>query len=429
MLINIANEHDLHKFISLDVSAEDLEPKFRHYQSKSLSLQQLRSDKHDLAQYMATRYLRDRLRRYWGQNLPQVFLPQISIQNQCVSHMPFWVKEGLKNNEKIYLFEGTKVPMPIQTEIRRVGLFLSAMAEEYIDSIMRFAIKFNRPIKVYLDYLKGKHDYPSYEMALLATQKWEQNELKQQMRDAKIHPLMQLPNGYYAVELLNKAALKLEGRKMANCLGDELQPYLQDIESDTPSYRIFSIRNREGTPRVDVAYRTHGNRIVDCAGKANDYVHQSDVPAVCAFINQMKLPVSIAAARHARLLEADGVYYDVFHLPPNIRFHEALLNLEGLDLRQLPKLENVVLSGSFMCAHNKLTNLKGAPKIVRGAFSFYDNPIENLEGFPDYVGSVISPVLLDDNLKTHVVGDINMIPPKVSNLVRSNLLLEPCFLE
>jgi len=119
------------------------------------------------------------------------------------------------------------------------------------------------------------------------------------------------------------------------------------------------------------------------------------------------------------------VYYDVFHLPPDKAFHDSCLDLESLDLQELPNLENVVIHGTFKCAHNHLRNLKGAPRTIRGCFSFYDNPIESLEGFPEYAGSVSSPVALDEARQKCVPGDITIITNGVSNLVKSQVILPP----
>ena len=424
MSINIANEHDLNKYISLEVCAQDLSSLFRDFNTSKHTIDEIMKKKQMLSEFMATRYLQDRLRQYWKEsdNLP--FLRPLSHAEAKTTRQQ-WIINALKNNENVYIFEPNKMPSEIQTQIRRVGLFLTAMAGEYIDQTISFSRKTGRPPRIYLDYLKGKHDYPDYLHAFQQTLKWEKDELKQNMREAKERRVMDLPNGYYAVQLLNAAAMKVEGRKMANCLSDELQPYLRDVEKEQPSLTIYSIRNSQGIPRVNITLRREEKVISDCSAKANDFVHPEDAPMVATFINALQIPMRTVAARHARLIQSEGQYYDVFHLPPNKKFYDDCLDLEGLDLTELPHLENLVLRGSFMCAHNQLRNLKGAPKVVRGAISFYDNPIEDLTGFPDFAGSAITPVTLDDKARAAVLGETTIIPRQVSSLIQSKVMFAP----
>ncbi|MBQ4472229.1 MAG: hypothetical protein II942_03190 [Alphaproteobacteria bacterium] len=424
MFINIVNQDDFKKYVSLEICAQDLNPIFRNFNKSKHTLQEIIQKKEMLSEFMAIRYLQDRLCRYWQgtENLP--FLRPVE-QGEDVTSQPEWVTNALNNHEKIYVFDSSKMPSEIQTEIRRVGLFLKAMAGEHIDQVVFFSRKTGRPPKVYLDYLKGKHDYPDYIQAVQQTLKWECNELIQNKRNAKVKRIMDLPNGYYAVQLLNAAAMKLEGYKMANCLSDDLLSYLTEVEKENPDIIVYSIRNSQNIPRVNVTVRPKEKIITDCAGKANDLVHPVDIPAVASFVNALQLPMRTAAAHQARLLRSNGQYYDVFHLPTDRKFYESSLNLEGLGLTELPSLENVVLSGSFMCAHNQLRNLKGAPKIIRGGISFYDNPIENLSGFPDYAGSAITPIKLDDKAKTSVSGEITLIPRQISSLIKSNIFYTP----
>jgi len=426
MSINIANEHDLNKYISLEVCAQDLNNFFKDFEKTEHPVIEIMAKKQMLAEFMAIRYLQDRLRQHWqksGDSYP--FFYPLTGKSEALRWAPMWVKHALKNGEKVYEFDSTQMPIELQTQVRRVGLFLTAKAEEYIERVIQFSCKTGCPPKIYLDYLKGKHDCQTYADAYQQTLKWEQNELNHYTRDARVKHVMDLPNGYYAVELLNQAALQLEGRKMANCLCDNLQPYLGEVEKEDPMFTIYSIRNKQGTPRVNLTVRRQENVISDCAAKANDFVHPSDVPAVAAFVNSLHIPMRIQAARKARLLLSDGVYYDVFHLPSGKNFHDSCLDLESLDLKELPNLENVVIHGTFKCAHNHLRSLKGAPRTIRGCFSFYDNPVESLEGFPEYAGSVTSPVELDEKTQKRVPGDITIIPNSVSNLVKSKVILPP----
>lgn len=62
------------------------------------------------------------------------------------------------------------------------------------------------------------------------------------------------------------------------------------------------------------------------------------------------------------------------------------VNLKNKKLSFIPVQFNRVL-GSFYCSNNKLTSLKGCPKIVAKAFSCSGNKLDNLEFSPQKTGS------------------------------------------
>ena len=61
---------------------------------------------------------------------------------------------------------------------------------------------------------------------------------------------------------------------------------------------------------------------------------------------------------------------------------EGDVNLDNLKLKELPDLNINKVNGYFNCSHNKLTSLKGCPKIVNGYFSCSSNNLTSLEGCP-----------------------------------------------
>ena len=46
--------------------------------------------------------------------------------------------------------------------------------------------------------------------------------------------------------------------------------------------------------------------------------------------------------------------------------------------------------GNFVCSHNKLTSLQGAPSVVKGDFSCYNNNLTSLQGAPSVVNGYFS---------------------------------------
>jgi hypothetical protein len=62
-----------------------------------------------------------------------------------------------------------------------------------------------------------------------------------------------------------------------------------------------------------------------------------------------------------------------------------LTTLEGV-LRSVAGTEITSVGGSFNCNNNKLTSLKGCPKIVGGDFFCSNNLLTSLEGAPEIIG-------------------------------------------
>ena len=151
MSINIANEESLNKHISLGVCAQDFKDCFKNFEKTQHPIIEIMAKKQMLAEFMAVRYLQDRLRQYWEKSSDLPFFYLLTQENEALQWLPVWVEHALKNKEKIYMFDATKVPIELQTQIRRVGQFLTAMAGEYIERVIQFSRETGRPPKIYLD--------------------------------------------------------------------------------------------------------------------------------------------------------------------------------------------------------------------------------------------------------------------------------------
>ena len=86
-----------------------------------------------------------------------------------------------------------------------------------------------------------------------------------------------------------------------------------------------------------------------------------------------------------RAFEQDGVTYNLYEMPSGFVIKGDLdLAVEGLT--ELPDLSEVTVEGDFSCANNKLTSLKGCPRVVGGDFDCSHNKLTSLEGAPRKVG-------------------------------------------
>tara|TARA_R110000868_G_scaffold54509_4_gene170252 strand:- start:15727 stop:16119 length:393 start_codon:yes stop_codon:yes gene_type:complete len=64
---------------------------------------------------------------------------------------------------------------------------------------------------------------------------------------------------------------------------------------------------------------------------------------------------------------------------------EGTVDLSSLCLTELLDLSDVEVTGHFYCNHNNLTNLKGAPKTVKGNVDCMINDLVSLEGAPQTI--------------------------------------------
>jgi hypothetical protein len=61
------------------------------------------------------------------------------------------------------------------------------------------------------------------------------------------------------------------------------------------------------------------------------------------------------------------------------------IDLNGMNLTELPCIFPEEIQGNFWCYENKLTSLHGCPKIINGDFMCYENELINLSGGPTEV--------------------------------------------
>ncbi len=62
------------------------------------------------------------------------------------------------------------------------------------------------------------------------------------------------------------------------------------------------------------------------------------------------------------------------------------LDLSGMDLKELPDLSDITVTGSFDCSNNRLRSLDGAPRNVGWNFDCHGNQLTSLAGAPKSVG-------------------------------------------
>ena len=98
-------------------------------------------------------------------------------------------------------------------------------------------------------------------------------------------------------------------------------------------------------------------------------------------------PKPDATAKAEKFLNQKGIAFErrpdgSLFVPGDV----VLDNRRGWKFQKLPDLSMVDVAGSFVCSHNELTTLEGAPRSVGGDFFCDWNLLTSLRGAPRNVG-------------------------------------------
>ena len=189
---------------------------------------------------------------------------------------------------------------------------------------------------------------------------------------------MNLPNNMTAYRLTTPEALDFESEYMGHCVGSG--GYDENVKNGTT--QIYSIRDERGEPHA--TFEVRNNTIQQCKGKQNKAPVAKYMPAIQEFIKSKKFELG-GDTKNTGLIEQDGEYYSILHLPRNFVFR-GNLDLSNMGLTELPDMSTVTILGSFTCYHNQLTSLMGAPENVGGNFNCSHTQLTSLMGAPKHVG-------------------------------------------
>ena len=190
--------------------------------------------------------------------------------------------------------------------------------------------------------------------------------------------VMDLPNNMTAYRLTTPEALDFESEYMGHYV--DSGSYDEDVKNGTK--QIYSIRDERGEPHV--TFQVINNTIIQCKGKQNKAPVAKYMPAIQEFIKSKKFELG-GDTKNTGLIEQDGKYYSILHLPRNFVFRGDL-DLSNMGLTELPDMSTVTILGNFTCSRNQLTSLTGAPKHVGGNFICDNNQLTSLTGAPKEVG-------------------------------------------
>ena len=401
MALNLLNDYAFNDFLT-DISFQgNPQPASQGVRGEFESVDYVVAHRDTIARGILNQYVKRKIRDYIL-NLKDE--PAFVAVDATQPDLPDWTKGVFARGEQVYLFNGAKMSDKLKNDITTVRDYLYDVALMYVDKVARTAEATKQKPKIRYDYLKTTNEYNTFEQALSAAQEWHEKlaqNLEQKLKAQEILKksqvgarfVMALPDGMSAYQLTTAEALDFESEFMGHCVGKG--GYDQGVKDG--SLQIYSIRDERGEPHV--TFEVRDGVIQQCKGKQNKAPVAKYMPAVQAFIKQNKFKLG-GDKRNTGLIEQDGEYYSIFHLPQNFVLRDDL-DLSNMDLTELPDMSTVTILGNFYCTHNQLTSLMGAPKQVGGDFYCYHNQLTNLTGAPENVGGDFN---CDNNQLTSLTG-------------------------
>ena len=385
MALNLLNDYALNDFLT-DISFQG-NPQIANQglHGEFESVDYVVANRDTIVRGILNQYIKLRVRKYI---LAQENEPAL-IPVKDSANLPDWAQTLLSRGEQVYQFDGAKMSDRLKNDITTVRDYLYDVATMYVDKVIKIAENTKQKPKIRYDYLKTTNEYNTFEQALSAAQEWHEklaeNLVKKQNAQQILSKsligaefVMNLPNNMTAYRLTTPEALDFESEYMGHCVGSG--GYDKNVKNGTT--QIYSIRDERGEPHA--TFEVRNNTIQQCKGKQNKAPVAKYMPAIQEFIKSKKFELG-GDTKNTGLIEQDGEYYSILHLPRNFVFR-GNLDLSNMGLTELPDMSTVTILGNFNCDNNQLTSLTGAPKHVGGNFYCYDNQLTSLTGAPKHVG-------------------------------------------
>ena len=386
MALNLVNDDELTAFLT-DISFQGNPQSLKHsLHGEFESVEYVQANRDIIARCILHQYVKSRIRTYVLERGDEpAFIPVDATQPDLED----WTRAVFARGEKVYKFDGSRMSDGLRNDITMVRDYLFDVALSYVDkAAARAKDSKQKPIIKY-HYLKTNNELKSFSDALAAAHAWHekiaagyqarlkaQELLEKSLIDVEL--VMSLPDGMSVYKLTSPRALDFESDYMGHCVGSG--GYDRGISDGT--IEIYSIRDERGEPHVTLEMRN--NALHQCKGKQNKRPIAKYLPAVQAFIKSRKFKL-VGDASNTGLVEQDGEYYDIMHLPHGFVI-KGSLDLSDMDLAELPDMSSITIMGDFNCSHNQLTSLTGVPKSVGGSFNCCHNQLTSLTGAPKSVG-------------------------------------------
>lgn len=385
MALNLLNDYALNDFLT-DISFQG-NPQIANQglHGEFESVDYVVANRDTIVRGILNQYIKLRVRKYiLAQENEPAFIPVKDSAN-----LPNWAQTLLLRGEQVYQFDGAKMSDRLKNDITTVRDYLYDVATMYVDKVIKIAENTKQKPKIRYDYLKTTNEYNTFEQALSAAQEWHEKLAENLAKKQKAQQIlsksligaefvMNLPNNMTAYRLTTPEALDFESEYMGHCVGSG--GYDENVKNGTT--QIYSIRDERGEPHA--TFEVRNNTIQQCKGKQNKAPVAKYMPAIQEFIKSKKFELG-GDTKNTGLIEQDGEYYSILHLPRNFVFR-GNLDLSNMGLTELPDMSTVTILGSFTCYHNQLTSLTGAPKQVGGGFNCTASQLTSLMGAPENVG-------------------------------------------
>ena len=401
MAFNLINDKMFNDYLTDITYAGESVPRQQNFRGEFESPDYVYQHRDEIIRGILNQYIKLRVRNYVLslKNEP-AFIPV----DKNRTDLPSWTEVIFNRGENVYEFDGTKMSAKLREDIITVRDYLYDTAGLYVDEVKETASQTKRKPRIRYDYLKTNNKFKTFEMALTAARLWHEHMTEESAKRNKtkellkkslvgVQHIMDLPGNMAAYQLMTPKALDFESEYMGHCVGQGEYDY--GVKKG--STKIYSIRDEHGEPHVTLEVRK--SQVHQIKGKQDKAPVRKYVPSVVKFIEAQNFRV-VHDLKNVGLIQQDGKLYDIFNLPKNFVV-KGDLDLSYMDLTELPDLSTVTVLGDFMCDHNQLTTLSGAPQSVGGDFSCDYNQLTTLSGAPQSVGGIF---YCDYNQLTSLVG-------------------------
>ena len=303
------------------------------------------------------------------------------------------IRAYLNVSNFIKRFNANDLDKKTKQSINLVRDYLYFVTENYLNAQITNAAHTNHDVIIRFDYLKSCNDYNNVRAVIKRAKQWRHNEnslaknREKRFKDLErgTYKIMNLNNGYYAVQLFTPESLDCESSYMEHCVGDgyyDARVHLENVQ-------IYSIRDKMNTPRLTI--EVEDGVITQCMGRKNIVPTDAELrTAVRQLMRELNLGLPNVNSWNKLIayVKQDDNLYDIFDFPKNF-IAKTTINISAMDLDVLPDMSTVSVNGDFWCPKNKLTSLCGAPYRVSGHCKFSYNPLNTLYGMPKFVGGKI----------------------------------------
>ena len=346
-------------------------------------------EKDKVIKTMTYRWMEEKVRTYFTKDEAAPFLKRLTAADAADDEN--WIKAKIKRGEAVYLFDGLEVPPEflddLQSKLKDINTYLYSCAAMHLDK----ALEQNKPVR--LSVLKENPKHETFTLTLDEALKWQKLVAERKQKERQKEALkegtkfiMDLGDGFKAVELLTSEALDLESEYLGHCVGEG--GYDRSVKEGKTN--IYSIRDKSDLPhatlQVDQEYMDRDQAwqgiVIQCRGKADKAVVDRYKPYVQKFVLAQNFIPFKDMKSMGFCRDINGNLHDIHNIPAGTVFSD--LDVSDIDFAEFPDFSHITVTGSFNCSGcASFNSLKKLPKGIKELNCSCCSSLTSLEDLPE----------------------------------------------